>query len=77
MRSGDDLFAEADRLEELGDQQGALRVWRELEEAESALRHAIALDPQSDAVLLQGRDLRPWSARPGPRSNPYFQDHEL
>jgi len=30
MRLADELFAEADRLEELGDQQGALRVWREL-----------------------------------------------
>jgi tetratricopeptide (TPR) repeat protein len=32
MSPADELFAEADRLEEIGDQQGALLVWRELAE---------------------------------------------
>jgi Flp pilus assembly protein TadD len=32
MKSADELFAEADRLEEAGDQHGALAVWRTLAE---------------------------------------------
>jgi tetratricopeptide (TPR) repeat protein len=82
MRPADELFAEADRLEDIGDTHGALAVWRtlierypdpnalcrlgglakelgEIEEAESAFRGAIKLDPTLSvayAVLCFDRD---------------------